>query len=191
MSRFAFLLGCVHCARGSSGRPDASGCDPLIPHDQGRRAHSCQRCGPTRSAGRAGPPQPALSLASTPHRPQDGGEGARRTHCGQPLCPPGRGPPTGSPTRSPRHAGNARSRVSAQRHSRRPQPFYLTPRRRTSLAAGVAGPGSQTATTGLPRAPALLGLGGPSARHALRPCCFSAEDARRSSQSKPSVRMLH
>lgn len=49
--------------------------------------------------------------------------------------------------------------------------FYLTPHRRTSRAARVAGPGSQAATTGLRRAPALLGREGrapatPSARAA-------------------------
>lgn len=87
-----------------------------------------------RSAGRAGPPLPAPPLACTPHGrgPQDGGERTRRPHRGQPLCPPGRGPPTGSPTRSPRHAENVPSRVSAPRHSSEPQPFYLTQQRRTS-----------------------------------------------------------
>lgn len=49
--------------------------------------------------------------------------------------------------------------------------FYLTPHRRTSRAARVAGPGSQAATTSLRRAPALLGKEGrppatPSARAA-------------------------
>lgn len=140
-------------------------------------AWGCQRCGPTRSAGRAGPPQPAPPLASTRHGPQDGGERARRPHRGQPLCPPGRGPPPGSPTRSPGHEGNAPTRVLAPRHSSRPQPFYLTPHRRTSRATRVAGPGSQAATTGPPAGARTPGEGGPGARHALRPCRFSAEDA--------------
>lgn len=179
MSRSAFLLGCVRSlGQGSSGRLDASGCDSPIPRDQGRRAHSCMAArGAAPSALQAAPARHSLSqpvppLASAPHGPQDGGEGARRPHRGQPLCPPGRGPPTGSPHAEPQARGECP--VSAPRHSRRPQHFfffYLTPHRRTSGAARVAGPGSQAATTGLWRAPALLRREGrapatPSARAA-------------------------
>lgn len=118
--------GCVHWAREAAAvqtRAAVARRFPATKVDARTAAWGCQRCGPTRSAGRASPPQPVPPFASTPHGPQDGGERARRPHCGQPLCPPGRGPPTGSPTRSPGHEGNAPSRVLAPRHSSRPQPF--------------------------------------------------------------------
>lgn len=187
MSRSAFLLGCVHWAREAAAAWTRAAVTPGFPATKVDarttawlpevRAPSALQAAPARHSLS----QPVPPLASAPHDPQDGGEGARRPRRGQPLCPPGRGPPTGSPTRSPRHAGNARSRVSAPRHSRGPQHFFFflpysaPPHVRSSSGSWARVPGGDDWPPAGTRTP---GEGGPSACHALRPCRFSAEDAR-------------
>lgn len=131
---------------GEQRPPPAGGRDlPLPPPPRSTRAQlrAGQMCGPARSAGRAAPPPPAPPLASAPRAPHGGGEGPRRPHPGQPLCPPGRGPRTGPHAEAASARGRPGSRLSAPRHSRRLRPLYLTSNRTVARpdAARGAGPG--------------------------------------------------
>lgn len=170
--------------QGSSGRLDASGCDSRIPRDQGRRAHSCMAArgaGPKRFAGRSRPPQPVPACPSARLRPARSTRWRRRRE-----APPPRPAFVPSGPRASHWVSHWVPHAEPQARGECPVSslgaatlapatafffFYLTPHRRTSGAAPVAGPGSQAATTGLRRAPALLGREGrapatPSARAA-------------------------
>lgn len=145
---------------GEQRPPPAGGRDLPLPRHQGRRAPSCApaRCAAPR-APQAAPPllrpaphlrrtsappaPPAPPLASAPRAPHGGGEGPRRPHPGQPLCPPGRGPRTGPHAEAASARGRPGSRLSAPRHSRRLRPLYLTSNRTVARpdAARGAGPG--------------------------------------------------
>lgn len=149
-------------------------------------------CGPARPTGRARPPPPpAPPLASALHGPQDGGEGARRPAAAAGLCAVGAaGLPQGGPRGAPGTRGlPGLPGAAAPRHSRPPRSLYLTLNRRTSRAARV--PGVPSGNCGALAGARTPGEGGPSARHALRACRSSAEDARRSRQSEPSARTIH
>lgn len=93
MRRLAFLLGCVHCAREAVDARQRAPVTGRFPETKVDARNSCApaRCAAPRAL------QAAPTLRCLPRRSplQDGGEGTRRPHPGQPLCPPGRGPRSG------------------------------------------------------------------------------------------------
>lgn len=145
---------------GEQRPPPAGGRDlPLPPPPRSTRAqlHAGQMCGSARSAGRAAPPPPAPPLASAPRAPHGGGEGPRRPHPGQPLCPPGRGPRTG-PHAEPQARGGGRGLDSRRRHTRAGYGLFTSLRtepsrvRRRPRGAGPGVPGCDCQPPGGARA---------------------------------------
>lgn len=195
MSRSAFLLGCVHWAREAAAAWTRAAVTPRFPATKvdARTAAWLPEVRP-QALCRPLPPAtacPSLSLRSPPPRTVHKMEAkARGAPAAASLCAlRAAGLPQGPPTRSPRHAGNARSRRRDTRagHSIFFLPYSAPPHVRSSSGSWARVPGGDDWPPAGTRTPAE---GGPSARHALRPCRFSADDARGSSQSEPSAQML-
>lgn len=177
--------------QGSSGRLDASGCDSRIPRDQGRRAHSCMAArgaGPKRFAGRSRPPQPVPACPSARLRPARSTRWRRRRE-----APPPRPAFVPSGPRASHWVSHWVPHAEPQARGECPVsslgaatlapatafffflPYSAPPHVRSSSGSWARVPGGDDWPPAGTRTP---GEGGPSARHALRPCRFSAEDAR-------------
>lgn len=146
-------------------------------------------CGPARARQARSALHCLPLLASALRGPQDGGEGTRRPHRGQPLCPPGRRPPTAPHHTEPGTRGGCPGSLESPCRNTRLATVYLPhsePSRVPSGPESWAGvPGGDSGPPAGARTP---GEGGPSASHALRACRSLAEDARWGRQSETSAR---
>lgn len=184
MRRLAFLLGCVHCAREAvAARLRA----PVIGRFPETKVDARNSCAAARCAA-------APTLRCLPRRSpsEDGDEGTRRPHPGQPLCPPGRRPRTG-PYAEPQTRAGCSGLESRRRDTR--AGYGLVTSLRTESSHVPSGPESWARVPScdcLPPAGARTLAGRRTERPPRPPPAPPLrEDAPDSRQSEPSARRRH
>lgn len=155
MSCFAFFFVSVHRVREAAAARTPRGCDPPIPHDQGRRAHSCMAA---RGAALCRPRWPSIACPSARlHPARTRSARWRRTHEAPPprpaFVPSGLRASHRIPHAEPQARGECP--VSSLGAATLERAAAFLPHSATAhvRAPRLAGPGSQTATTSLPRSP--------------------------------------